>query len=75
MESRNRLICSDEKTTVYFTTYSQRILQHRENLQYLPDNKDNNGLSLENKGYYKMKKAPASGCKGLELGNRDLNPD
>ena len=30
-------------------------------------------MSLENKGYYEIKKAPASGCKGYELGNRDTN--
>ena len=45
------------------------------NSQYIAGTNNNIDLSLENKEYYEMKKAPASGCKGLELGNRDLNPD
>ncbi len=54
---------------------SQHILQHGGNSQYLTVVNSNNDLSLENKGYYEKKKAPAKYCKGLELGNRDLNPD
>ncbi len=43
--------------------------------QYLTGTNGNNGLSLKNKEYYEMKKAPASSCEGYKLGNRDLNPD
>lgn len=46
-----------------------------DNSQYLTDTNSNIDLSRKNKGYFEKKKAPASSCKGLELGNRDLNPD
>ena len=39
------------------------------------DTNKNNYLSRKNKEYFEMKKAPAKYRKGLELGNRDLNPD
>lgn len=45
------------------------------NLCYLTVVNNNNCLSRKNKGYFEKKKAPAGYCKGLELGNRDLNPD
>ena len=69
------LTCTGEKTTAYFAAYSKHILQHGGNSQYLAVVNDNNDLSRKNKEYFEKKKAPASGCKGYELGNRDLNPD
>ena len=69
------LTCSDENSTTYFTTYSPHNLPHRDNSQYLAVSNDNIDLSRKNKGYCEIKKAPAKYRKGLELGNRDLNPD
>ena len=44
-------------------------------LQFSADTNENNGLSLEIRSSCDKQKPFAGYCKGLELGNRDLNPD
>ena len=64
-----------EETSPQFCPQLPHKNAHSGNSQYLADVNDNNGLSLENKGFCEIKKALARSCKGLKLGNRDLNPD
>lgn len=62
-----------EETGTQFGTQQVHNLVHSSNTQYLTVANSKNDLSLENRAYCTIKKAPARYCRSLELGNRDTN--
>ena len=59
---------SGDNSTTYFTTYQQRTLQRRGTGQHIAAPNEKDGLSLENRSYYRERKNPCMEMQGQFIG-------